>query len=82
MEMSTDVARKTVASETDRDDAAAQQREVDDAVHVANLWVDPVTTLPAPNGKAWRGAARRVGRGDHASLAALVEPCPGRHRRR
>ena len=58
MEMSTDVARKTVASETDPTVTAAQQREVDDAVHVANLWVDPVTTLPAPNGKglAWSRA--------------------------
>ena len=58
MEMSTDVARKTVASETDPTVTAAQQREVDDAVHVANLWIDPVTTLPAPNGKglAWSRA--------------------------
>ena len=65
MEMSTDVARKTVASETDPTVTAAQQREVDDAVHVANLWVDPVTTLPAPNGKG-SVEPRRVGRGDHA----------------
>jgi putative hydrolase len=58
MEMSTDVARKTVASETDPTVTAAQQREVDDAVRVANLWIDPVTTLPAPNGKglAWSRA--------------------------
>jgi putative hydrolase len=58
MEMSTDVARKTVASETDPTVTAAQQREVDDAVHVANVWIDPVTTLPAPNGKglAWSRA--------------------------
>lgn len=58
MEMSTDVARKTVASETDPTVTAAQQREVDEAVRVANVWIDPVTTLPAPNGKglAWSRA--------------------------
>ncbi|MEP6648841.1 MAG: zinc-dependent metalloprotease [Lapillicoccus sp.] len=58
MEMSTDVARKTVASESDPTVTAAQQRDVDDAVRVANVWIDPVTTLPAPNGKglAWSRA--------------------------
>jgi putative hydrolase len=58
MEMSTDVARKTVAAETDPTVTAAQQREVDDAVRVANLWIDPVTTLPAANGHglAWSRA--------------------------
>jgi putative hydrolase len=58
MEMSTDVARKTVASETDPTVTAAQQREVDDAVRVANLWIDPVTTVPAASGKglAWSRA--------------------------
>ncbi|HEY7989111.1 MAG TPA: zinc-dependent metalloprotease [Lapillicoccus sp.] len=58
MEMSTDVARKTVASESDPTVTAAQQREVDEAVRVANLWIDPVTTVPAANGKglAWSRA--------------------------
>jgi putative hydrolase len=58
MEMSTDVARKTVAADTDPTVTAAQQREVDDAVRVANVWIDPVTTLPAPSGKglAWSRA--------------------------
>ena len=74
MEMSTDVACKTVASETDPTVTAAQQREVDDAVHVANLWVDPVTTLPAPNGKAWRGAAPSGSRRPCRPWHRLVEP--------
>jgi putative hydrolase len=58
MEMSTDVARKTVAAESDPTVTAAQQREVDEAVRVANLWIDPVTTLPAANGQglAWSRA--------------------------
>ena len=73
MEMST-VARKTVASETDPTVTAAQQREVDDAVHVANLWVDPVTTLPAPNGKGWRGAAPSGSRRPCRPWHRLVEP--------
>ncbi|HEU5000676.1 MAG TPA: zinc-dependent metalloprotease, partial [Lapillicoccus sp.] len=58
MEMSTDVARKTVAAESDPTVTAAQQREVDDAVRVANLWIDSATTLPATNGQglAWSRA--------------------------
>ncbi len=61
MTMATDVARKTVAGagpENDPTVTAAQQREVTEAVHVAQLWVDPVTTLDAPigSGLAWSRA--------------------------
>jgi len=59
MAMATEVARKTVAG-TDADPTvtAAQQREVTEAVQVAQLWVDPVTTLDAPTGSglAWSRA--------------------------
>ncbi len=58
MGMSTDVARKTVAVQADPTVTAAQQREVDEAVRVAQMWVDPVTTLDAPTGSglAWSRA--------------------------
>lgn len=58
MSMSTDVARKTVASDTDPTVTAAEQREVDEAVRVANLWIDPVTSLDPPSGTglAWSRA--------------------------
>jgi len=61
MTMATDVARKTVAGagpDNDPTVTAAQQREVTEAVHVAQLWVDPVTTLDAPigSGLAWSRA--------------------------
>lgn len=58
MGMSADVARKTVAVQADPTVTAAQQREVDEAVRVAQMWVDPVTTLDAPTGSglAWSRA--------------------------
>ncbi|MEP6631171.1 MAG: zinc-dependent metalloprotease, partial [Lapillicoccus sp.] len=58
MTMSTDVARKTVAGDKDPTVTAAQQREVDEAVRVAQLWIDPVTSLSAPagTGLAWSRA--------------------------
>jgi len=58
MTMSTDVARKTVAGDLDPTVTAAQQREVDEAVRVAQLWIEPVTTLgpPTGGGLAWSRA--------------------------
>jgi|GEM_PF-18036 len=59
MTMATEVARKTVAgADADPTITAAQQREVTDAVRVAQLWIDPVTTLDAPSGTglAWSRA--------------------------
>lgn len=53
--METDLARKTVATETDPVVTAAQQRAVGDAVRLAQLWLDPVTTLDPVHGEglAW-----------------------------
>ena len=59
MTMATEVARKTVAgADADPTITAAQQREVTDAVRLAQLWIDPVTTLDAPSGTglAWSRA--------------------------
>jgi len=53
-----DVARKVVSAGKDRAVSAARQREVAEAVRVAQLWIDPVTTLDAPAGEgvAWSRA--------------------------
>jgi putative hydrolase len=58
VELATDVARKSVAAGGDSTVGAAACREIEQAVEVANLWVDAVTDLPAPTGQvhAWSRA--------------------------
>lgn len=48
LELSADVARKTVAAEGDRVVTDAERRGIDDAARVADLWLDSVTSLSAP----------------------------------
>ena len=75
-ELATDVARKAVSAAGDASLGATARREVEEAAHVAGLWLDDVTQLT----RARRGGAgvepRRVGRPDHARMAH-----PGRARR-
>ncbi|HEX2706038.1 MAG TPA: zinc-dependent metalloprotease, partial [Candidatus Lustribacter sp.] len=55
-ELATTAARAIVAAgDADPSLGAAARRAVADAVGVAQLWVDPVTTLPASpgSGRAW-----------------------------
>src|SRR3954469_24290199 len=42
-DLAKDVARKTVASGVDRSVSEAERRAVDDAIRLAELWLDPVT---------------------------------------
>ena len=58
VELANDVARKSVAAEGDSVVGAVARREVEQAVEVANLWIDAVTDLPAPAGAvhAWSRA--------------------------
>ncbi len=58
VELANDVARKSVAAEGDSIVGAVARREIEQAVEVANLWVDAVTDLPAPAGAvhAWSRA--------------------------
>ena len=58
VELATDVARKSVAAEGDSFVGDVARREVEQAVEVANLWVDAATDLPAPAGAvhAWSRA--------------------------
>jgi len=46
-ELAQDVARQVVSAGQDRSVADAERRAVGDAVRLAELWLDPVTTLPA-----------------------------------
>jgi len=58
VELATDVARKTVAAQGDSSVGDAARRQVQEAVHIAGLWLDEVTDLTAPNGEvhAWSRA--------------------------
>lgn len=58
MQNETELARRSVAASSDPTPSAAQQRDIAQAVQVANLWIDPVTTLDSPHGQgvAWSRA--------------------------
>jgi len=58
LELATDVARKTVAAEGDSSIGDAARRQIEEAVHIAGLWLDDVTDMTAPNGvvHAWSRA--------------------------
>lgn len=47
--LATDVARKTVAAEGDSSVGDAARRQIEEAVHLAGLWLDDVTDLTAPS---------------------------------
>src|SRR5665811_1832465 len=49
LELATDVARKTVAAQGDSSVGNAARRQIEEAVHIAGLWLDDVTELTAPN---------------------------------
>ena len=57
-DLAQDIARKTVSAGGDRSVSEADKREVDDAVRLAELWLDPLTVLPAgtAGGLAWSRA--------------------------
>ena len=50
-----DTARQVVAAEGDRTVADAEQRAVEEAARLAEIWLDPTTTLPAgtTSARAW-----------------------------
>lgn len=51
-------ARRVAASSADPSVTATQRREVDEALHLADLWLDPVTDFPGAGliGRAWSRA--------------------------
>jgi len=58
LELATDVARKTVAAQGDSSVGDASRRQIEEAVHIAGLWLDDVTEMTATNGlvHAWSRA--------------------------
>ncbi|HET7476724.1 MAG TPA: zinc-dependent metalloprotease [Dermatophilaceae bacterium] len=73
-----DVARQQVATTGDRTVGAAARREVEQAVHVAALWLDAVTDLSVP-GSGPTGAAQAWSRAEWVDQTmpvwrALVDP--------
>ena len=54
-EMATDVARKAIVEAGDPSVPSAQQRSVEEAVGLADVWLDPATEFPATAGtaKSW-----------------------------
>ncbi|MFI5100438.1 MAG: zinc-dependent metalloprotease [Actinomycetes bacterium] len=57
-DLARDVARQTAAEGGDPTPSAADRRAVDEAVRLAEVWLDPVTALPAGGGtaQAWSRA--------------------------
>ena len=51
-DLARDVARQTAAQGGDPTPSAVDRRAVEDAVRLAEVWLDPVTTLPASGGAA------------------------------
>lgn len=49
LELATDVARKTVAAQGDSSVGDVARRQIEEAVHIAGLWLDDVTYLTARN---------------------------------
>lgn len=57
-QLARDNARRVAATDSDPSVSAAQSKEVDEALHVAQLWLDPVTDFASTSalGKAWSRA--------------------------
>ncbi|MGQ0625147.1 MAG: zinc-dependent metalloprotease [Sporichthyaceae bacterium] len=46
-DLACDIARKAVSAGGDRSVSGAERREVQDAIRLGELWLDPMTTMPA-----------------------------------
>ncbi len=70
----TDLARKVVAAQGDHSVSEAQRRAVREAVAVAQLWLDPVTTLDCPPGQATALSGAEWVEATTARWYSLIEP--------
>ncbi|MGQ0632108.1 MAG: zinc-dependent metalloprotease [Sporichthyaceae bacterium] len=57
-DLAVDIARKTVSASGDHSVSGAERREVEDAIRLGELWLDPMTTMPvgANSALAWSRA--------------------------
>ncbi len=74
LELSADVARKTVAAGGDRIVGTSETAAVIDAVHVATLWLDAVTELPGPPGRGVAWSRAEWVAGTMPTWGRLVDP--------
>ena len=72
-----DTARQVVAAEGDRSVAEAERRGVDDAARLAEVWLDPTTTLPAATTSALAWSRSEWVEGTLPTWAKIVEPGRG-----
>jgi len=73
-DLARDLARQTVAGSDDPTPSAAQRRAVEEAVRLAEVWLDPVTTLPAGGSEAQAWSRAEWVEGTLAAWRELVEP--------
>ena len=69
-----DTARQVVAAEGDRSVADAERRGVEDAARLAEVWLDPTTTLPAATTSALAWSRSEWVEGTLPTWAKIVEP--------
>ncbi len=73
-DLARDTARKAVAAVGDRSVSDAQRRAVDDAVRLAEVWLDGVTGLPSGTTEAAAWSRAEWVEGTMAAWQRLVEP--------
>ncbi|MCU0265769.1 MAG: zinc-dependent metalloprotease [Actinomycetia bacterium] len=73
-DLARDVARQAVAAAGDASVSAADARAVEDAVRLAEVWLDPVTALPAGTSGAVAWSRAEWVEGTLASWRRLVDP--------
>ncbi len=69
-----DTARQVVAAEGDRSVADAERRGVEDAARLAEVWLDPTTTLPAATTSALAWSRSEWVEGTLPTWAKIVGP--------
>jgi putative hydrolase len=77
-DLARDVARQTVSATQDRSVADAQRRAVEEAVRLAELWLDPVTAMPAGTSGALAWSRAEWVESTLPVWRQLVEPVAGR----
>lgn len=77
-DLARDVARQLAVKDGDPSVSAAERREVEEALRLADLWLDPVTELPAVSYAAVAWSKSEWVEGTAAGWAALVEPVADR----
>ena len=74
MASSTDLARKVAATGGDRSVTDGERHDIEQAVAVARLWLDPVTTLDSPAGPARAWSAAEWVQASMPRWYAVIEP--------